>query len=250
MSAEIDLRGMGKLLLYEPPPFRVLCVEDDVGAARTTVEGLTDRGIGYVDVANTAKEASALLARSQYDAVLADVVLDDAPQVRGNEKQGDEWVLEHLAEMGGAKCTIVTGRRARIANPDRLKNNGVRIVIKGPDELLLYDELGAAAKAKTALVADRVASVLEEALHVTPLATASIDPIGDAVIEEASAVFERWVNSLAGADTRQLWLEGRAISPREVAQEVAARSKLGRRILRLFMHQMAVTAGLASEDDE
>lgn len=245
MSAELDLQGFGRLTLFKPPPFRILYVEDDPTNASAVVENLQERGLTNVDIVTNAAEATEKILQTAYDVVMADVVLDNAPQVKGPDKQGDEWLLESLSILRGAKCAVITGRRKRIVDPERLKSAGVRVIEKGTSTLEFFTEIEGYARLKTDVIHDEIATAVQSILTGKPILDKGRDrTAGGALADAAAAALTQWIRSLADGDKQHLWVAGRAMSPREVMNEVAVRSDVGNRIIAMCIREMTDALGI------
>ena len=223
-----------------PAPFRVLCVEDDEYAREATRENLEARGIGAVDFAEDTATATHQISAVRYDAVLVDVVLDDNPVTPTATEQGDEWLLRSLPQTAGALRAVVTGRVARIREPQRLRDENIRLVEKGDQELVLFTELEVLARRK------RERSNAFPTYHPQ-------DPIqigGAMLANETLALFYDWIDALPDAQVRDIWIGDRLVSPTELKAEVVGATAVGRRFGRLFIEHVRDLLGLADGTDE
>src|ERR1700693_1574045 len=206
--------------------YRVLVVEDEVGKRSARKSVLEHGGDVQVDVAEDEAAAMRQLAANDYDAVLVDVNLGP----RGKQ-QGDQWLLREAGHLKDAYKVVVTGYKYMIKDENALAQQKIPVLVKGdPEEEQLNDELRHRANEKRRLVTARM--------------RAAAQPLGRAVAPEAAALFLDWLHSRKDQEAKDIWIGGRNLSLKELADEVSHETELGRRLLEMFLLHMRRVIGL------
>ena len=229
-SATFPLSGPRSVL-------RLLFLEDDATVREATGSYLQQRGGFQVDFALNTQQADEQLANNKYDVILADVLLKDPHGAR--VKQGDEWLLERQTELEGSFQAILTAQKDRLVDPEQLHQLGIPVILKGGEEIELYQKLEALLH-KPAVGSE--ASLFSEAAFIEP---------DDAMLtRETLSLFYDWVDRHPRPDVKNVWLGGSLHSPSDLGREIAAGSSLGNRMAALFIAHLRSVLGLDKEDDE
>lgn len=220
--------------------YKILLIENDRDAIKSITSNLDSRGLSNVVVASTAAAATQQLNEG-VDAVLADVLLDPSPQTTPRSKKGDTWLMEHAAALAGRLCAAVTGYPNLIDDQDFLDQHDIRTVIKSSDdEDRLYDELEGRADRKIDAEADKLPALIAGLLagHPDPSALSPVGIQSSAITEEARGLFLEWLRLTGGQDRADIWVNGRAFTPSNLADEVDAKSDVGEKLLFRFVKHM------------
>jgi len=197
----------------------ILLLDDDERWRETTREMLSDTWNVYE--AEDGIAASALIAKTRFDVVLADVVLNDSDRGRS---PGDVWLEAHLEQLSTADKYLVTGFDGRIRRSgEDLQRLGIHVIQKGAtEETELYE---------------RLLTPSEDWRHRSPPGEAEPDP-GAAVGRAARRLFATWLGTLPGDRGQALWLDGVGYGPAELSREVAQGTPAGDFILTMLLDDL------------
>lgn len=113
--------------------YKILLIDDDPAIAGAIQDKLSGRGLTNVVIAHNSADAVQHL-NSRFDAIVVDVMLDRPDGTLGRSKNGDEWLLEHVAAMNNTLFAVATAYPNLIADPRALAEHNIRIVTKGSSE--------------------------------------------------------------------------------------------------------------------
>jgi CheY-like chemotaxis protein len=208
---------------------RTLILDDEHPSAdsmRVTLEGM---GCG-VDVAYNTREARSLLQRRRYQVLLSDVVL-------GEETiEGDDFVIDNEALMGGASRILYTARgRENIRRWEELEERGVKVIEKGEPsffstlESLVSEKLGEEVSRVTARLNDMITAEADENSAVMyPEAAATF-------LMKAQEILIERLKAKKDSNKKGMFYGGKAYSPNMLIQEIERGTEVGREYLDMFL---------------
>lgn len=262
MAEMFEIPGVGELTVHGDTAavaYRVLLLDDDDQWAKSTEEVLRAKGVGKVDRSRSVADADAQIQRERYDAVIADVLLQEVgPDHKGSDPtQGDEWLLRNKERLDTSYKVALTAYPGSIRDEGALRQEGIRVISKSEDEELdFYDELGERAQEKKRRIIDSVSELLKRMLaegqvegsspsEERPLLTKE-SGVGERVAAEAANTFLEWVDSRGSKEQKSIWIGQERYSLEDLASEVEKGSELGERLLSMFLRHMRLRMGLGN----
>lgn len=213
-----------------PQIFRVLVLEDDPRHRDLAKESLEHKGPFAVDFASDLREADQHIHANRYDAVFVDVDLSSS---EASGRQGDDWVYTRFAELKQSFVAIVTAQKAKLRHGEWLREQKIPVVEKGSDEIQLYAKL--AERVHRGETVSRTTAQPTSVEAATMLATRTL------------SLFHDWIDSLPDGDVKDVWINGRMVSPADLKQEMIKDTPLGRSIASLFLDHARAALGLDRE---
>jgi CheY-like chemotaxis protein len=249
MTDLITVPGLGELRLNDSfghSSFQVLLLDDDPEWIETTEEILHSKGIERIDVSRNTVDADSFVKLNRYDAVIADVALEDVGPAPQQSLQGDEWLLHNITSFDGVLMAAVTAFPSRIRDEEALRSRDIAVIRKSDDEeLQLYQTLAVKADEKRAEQVQLLRGMLDGiATGRVPLTESPDNTLSLEISAHSELLFKEWANSVKSNADETIWFGDRKFSLLGLTEEVRRRSVLGQRIMKMFLRHLRYRIGL------
>jgi DNA-binding NarL/FixJ family response regulator len=215
--------------------YSVLFLEDSPQYAMTMKRILMASTEMFVEIAESPGEASRLIAKQRFDAIVVDVSLGEGKSYGTTTLQGDEWLAQNYERCRGARCFLITAFPGRIKRAKELIARDVRMMIKSKDDQELCDVIVGAARERGGV----------------PRSKEVLDTPAGAIEKEAQRLLNEWLVTTYGGAEERLWIGGRAYGLEELRAEVESPgSEVGRQlVLRVirYLRRLATPSAERSE---
>ncbi len=201
---------------------RILLIDDESSVRDSQKQNLERLGF-RVDVTKDPGSAKDMLARANYQMIIADVVFDNFPI------EGDQFILENEQLFQGARKVVITGKELeRVQRRRELAQKGVMILEKGQPafdgalERVASEKLEEQKNSLAARIQEAVPSILKSDKAQTEV------PQGRMILaNKTREILVGWLKGRRDPARKGIFYAGREFSPNMLAEEIEKNSDVG-----------------------